>query len=154
MTRMVAVSRLPATEQPAEERKLGAEIMALPRQAVLARVLLRVNDRTGEVCRRTHAQVRALMALVAAERYRMKNKAWPDKLEQLKPTFLAEVPLDPFDGKPMRYRKLADGVVAYSVGQDGKDGGGNVDRSLFPSPDEGYRLWDVKARRQPPGGKP
>lgn len=56
-----------------------------------------------------------------------------------------EVPLDAYDGKPIRYRRLADGVVVYSVGADGKDDGGKAGADL------GYRLWDVDRRRQPPG---
>jgi hypothetical protein len=154
MNRLVEVARLPAHEQVVEDRKHRAAIKARTPAGMLPRALTPAASKVADACWRKHAKVRSLMALVAAERYRMKNKTWPDKLEQLTPGLLKSVPLDPFDGKPMRYRKLGDGVVVYSIGSNGVDDGGNIDRSLVPSPDEGYRLWDVKARRQPPGGKP
>jgi hypothetical protein len=65
------------------------------------------------------------------------------------------VPTDPFDGRPLRYRRLADGVVVYSVGDDRADDGGTL-ADDFPPPagtDLGVRLWDVPHRRQPPPGE-
>jgi hypothetical protein len=153
-TGMVEAARLPAHEQLAEQRKIDAEIRSLPRDAILARLLMPGIAKVAEACRRKQAQVRALLVLVAVERYRMKNKTWPDKLDQLKPGLLAEVPLDPYDGKPMRYGKLADGVVVYSIGQNEKDDGGNVDRSAGLPLDEGWRLWDVTSRRGLPMPRP
>jgi hypothetical protein len=65
---------------------------------------------------------------------------------------LAKVPADPYDGKPLRYRRLKDGVVIYCIGPDGKDDGGTFERDDFwaASTDVGLRLWDVDKRRQPP----
>jgi len=34
------------------------------------------------------------------------------------------MPLDPFDGAPLRYKPLAKGYVVYSIGPDGHDDGG------------------------------
>ena len=36
----------------------------------------------------------------------------------------ASVPLDPFDGQELRYKKLERGFVIYSIGEDQKDNGG------------------------------
>ena len=53
--------------------------------------------------------------------------------------------------------KRGDGVVVYSVGQDGKDHGGKLrhdpgEEAFGPDGlDIGFQLWDVNARRQPPG---
>ena len=42
------------------------------------------------------------------------------------PEFVPKVPLDPVDGQPLRYRRNADGTfLLYSVGENGKDDGGN-----------------------------
>jgi hypothetical protein len=47
-------------------------------------------------------------------------------LNALVPEFLAAVPMDLIDGQPLRYRLNADGsFVLYSVGENGKDDGGN-----------------------------
>jgi hypothetical protein len=43
------------------------------------------------------------------------------------------VPLDPWDGKPLRYKKLDKGYVIYSVGSDRKDDGGSAD------PERGFK---------------
>src|SRR5262249_15700466 len=85
-------------------------------------------------------------------RYRREKKTWPDAIDKLCPQYLATVPIDPFDGQPLRYRPLEDGVMVYAVGDDGVDDGGNLDREHpnQPGVDIGYRLWDVAKRRQPP----
>jgi len=54
----------------------------------------------------------------------MANGRLPDSLEELTPKWLDTVPADPFDDKPIRYKKLARGFVTYSVGPDEKDHGG------------------------------
>ncbi len=35
-----------------------------------------------------------------------------------------------FDGQPLRYKKLAKGYVVYSVGEDGKDDGGDEKKDI------------------------
>ena len=68
------------------------------------------------------------------------------------PAFLPALPLDPFDGEPLRYKRMPDGIVIYSVGVDGKDDGGRIlwTPGQPPPSDVGVRLWDVPHRRQPP----
>ncbi len=48
----------------------------------------------------------------------------PETLEMLEPEFLADIREDPFDGEPLRYRRLAKGYVLYSVGGDREDNHG------------------------------
>jgi hypothetical protein len=58
------------------------------------------------------------------ERHRRKYGQAPAKLEQLVPEFLTAVPVDPFDGKPLRYAVRPDRRVVYSIGKNGQDNGG------------------------------
>ena len=51
----------------------------------------------------------------------------PKSLDELVPDLLPEIPTDPFDGKPLRYRATTDGFVVYSVYQDKRDDGGVSD---------------------------
>lgn len=97
----------------------------------------------------SHAFIRCTMAAIAAERHRLRHGAWPDSPGELVPALLAEWPLDPFDGQPLRYKRLPDGVVIYSVGADGIDDGGQISPTLTQQPmtDIGVRLWDVDRRR-------
>jgi hypothetical protein len=45
-------------------------------------------------------------------------------LAELAPSYLETVPVDPFDGQPLRYRTQGAGYVLYSIGPDLKDDGG------------------------------
>jgi type II secretory pathway pseudopilin PulG len=70
------------------------------------------------------AMVRLATTSAAIERFRLEAKRLPQSLGELAPRFLPAVPTDPFDGQPLRYRRLAKGYLIYSVGQDGQDDGG------------------------------
>ncbi len=69
----------------------------------------------------------------ALRAYLLEHNELPDRLEQLTPEFLAELPVDPFDpdGRPLRYTRTDDEHVVYSIGTDGKDDSGRP-----PAPDE------------------
>jgi hypothetical protein len=95
---------------------------------------------------RGHANLRCAQVALAAERHRRKHGHWPQSLADLVPRYLAAVPLDPFDGKPLRYRKTERGAVVYSVGEDGRGSGSDTDSPR----DVKFTLWNVDQRRQPP----
>ena len=56
-------------------------------------------------------KVRCLLTAIAIERYRLKYKKLPDALPALVPEFLNSIPLDPFDGQNLKYRK---GIIKKS----------------------------------------
>ena len=58
--------------------------------------------------------------------------------------FLDAVPRDPYDGKPLRLRQAAGGVIIYSVGPDLVDNNGRIDRDNpnASGTDLGFQLWD------------
>jgi hypothetical protein len=145
--RVVEIARRPVEEQRTPLQQLEAEVPALPRLARMLFASLKVADADLS----SHMDLRCGIAMLAAERYRRAHGHWPAALTDLVPAYLAKVPLDPFDGAPLRYRRLKDGVVIYSVGFDGQDDGGNLsDHTRKPGTDRGVRLWDVAQRRQPP----
>ena len=61
---------------------------------------------------------------LALERFRLPTGARPERMEELVPRYLPQVPLDPFDGQPIRYRRRQAGYLLYSVGPDGQDNDG------------------------------
>ncbi len=64
-------------------------------------------------------------AALAVERFRMAHGGTlPASLAELVPQYLAAVPSDPYDGKPLRFKPLVKGFVVYSLGEDGDDDGG------------------------------
>ncbi len=90
---------------------------------------------------RSSACVRAAAVAIAIERYRIAKRMIPESLESLVPEFLKAIPADPFDGKPLRYKKLAMGYVVYSIGEDGTDDGGK-EQPISYDP-QNKPAWDV-----------
>ena len=73
------------------------------------------------------AHVRVTSASLAVERWRLVNgNQVPNSLAELVPGILSSMPTDPFDGRPLRYKKLAQGYVIYSIGPDFIDDGGKA----------------------------
>jgi hypothetical protein len=67
-----------------------------------------------------------VIVAIGLKRYELRYHHLPDSLDQLIPEFLKSVPTDYMDGQPLRYRRNADGTfLLYSVGENGKDDGGN-----------------------------
>jgi hypothetical protein len=56
--------------------------------------------------------------------YRADHGEYPQKLDQLKPKYVSEVPKDIFNEAELHYRRKAGGFLLYSVGPNGKDDGG------------------------------
>jgi hypothetical protein len=100
----------------------------------------------------SQALLKCGITALAAERFRQAKGRWPEKLQELVPDYLRAVPADPFDGKELRFRQLADGIVIYTLGPDGRDNGGTLSRLHLPPPetDIGFRLWNPAQRRRPP----
>lgn len=71
---------------------------------------------------------------IALELHRRAHGAFPETLEALIGGDLKVVPVDPFDGKPLRYS--LEKKILYSVGKDGRDSGGEEDDLVLklPSP--------------------
>jgi hypothetical protein len=63
---------------------------------------------------------------IALKRHELRHGRPPASLEALVPEFLSALPRDLMDGQPLRYRLKPDGsFVLYSVGENGRDDGGN-----------------------------
>lgn len=65
---------------------------------------------------------RTTLCMLAAKCFHNDHGRLPRNLDELVPEYIGEVPVDPYDGRPLRYSSNP-GVV-YSVGSDLKDGGG------------------------------
>jgi hypothetical protein len=74
-----------------------------------------------------HAAIlRSAGTAIAIERWRHTNDGnLPESLSELVPDYLDSVPTDPFDGKPLRYRRLPKGYVVYSIGNNRMDDQGS-----------------------------
>jgi hypothetical protein len=89
-------------------------------------------------------------ALMALECWKARHGgALPPTLDALVPEYLDAVPLDPYDGKPLRYS--AEKKIAYSVGGDGTDSGGSQRTDEAAAFDEGKEPT-LRIESPPPGG--
>jgi hypothetical protein len=147
--RLEAAERLPLHERAADDRAVEFRLAALsPDEVAFTRKAFLSLDRVDGAFIMAHARVRCLIACLAADRYRQEHGQWPAALTDLVPSLLGSVLADPYDGQPLRYGRLADGVRVYSVGPDGIDDGGRIGNndSFRPRMDLGIRLRDADRR--------
>jgi hypothetical protein len=103
---------------------LGKWEISWGRYYPLAEVSIDTYDPLLDRVTDTHALQRVTMTALALRLYRKENGRYPENLQQLVPKYLPSVPIDPYDGKPLRYRKLQKGFKVWSVGGNRKDDGG------------------------------
>ncbi len=83
--------------------------------------LIRVYE---EVVNRRDATLQLLVADFAVRMFKHDRGQLPESLAEIQPGYLSAIPLDPYSGRSLIYRRAADTYVLYSVGRDGKDDGG------------------------------
>jgi len=100
---------------------------------------------TDSMIRRTLAvqtQQQMVLTVLGVQRYRLRTGRLPAQLSEMVPEYLAALPHDFMDGKALRYRlRPGDGdFLLYSVGEDGKDDGGDPAQQADK---KSYRqIWD------------
>lgn len=119
-------------------------------QAPLNTMVLSELIRALEALARAEARVLVSRTALALERYRLTHGEYPRALTDLAPDLLPEVPLDPFDGKPLRYIKSPERVAVYSVGPDLQDDGGSEEEKPYPR--RGVKDIVFTVRRAPEQG--
>jgi len=127
-----------AAEQPHPERWKQTQLLPSPlapsRFWVFSRMLLPALGKATKKDVEHAARIRAAQTALAIERFRMAHtNALPETLSELTTAFCPSVPLDPFDGTALHYKRLQRGYVVYSIGADGKDDGGTEYNSKNPA---------------------
>ena len=115
---------------------------------VLARMLLPALSKTYAKTVRGQAVLDLQVTACALERHKLETGRYPQSVEILVPKYLAKTPIDPADGKPLRYKLEADGYYTlYSIGTDQSDGGGIISlnqKGTGVHPDRGDWVWSLK----------
>lgn len=102
-------------------------------------------SRITEVADRATLTRDGALAIIAMHLHRRQHGTWPESLDQLVPHMLPSVPIDQYDGQPLRY-VLRDGQpVLYSVDTNRIDDGGHFQPRLHPAeppaPTKDLILW-------------
>ena len=85
--------------------------------------------------RRVAAQLAGTQALLSLRRYEIAHGSLPADLRTAaSDSALKTVPLDPYDGAPLRFALVAGKPTVYSVGKDLKDDGGQADWKFGQQP--------------------
>ena len=120
----IEAARLPVTERVARFRQIEKDLNALSALHLMIKLLAPAMGRIGEIDLRLHAHLDLAKSALAIERYRLATGNVPNELAELVPAYLGEVPIDPFDARPIRYKRTEPGYLLYSVMEDGEDNGG------------------------------
>lgn len=87
-------------------------------------ISLPVLTSTGALLAHNQAKVGLMLTALALERFRLNEGAIPDTLDGLVPIYLPEIPIDPFDGAPLRYLPESQAYTVYSIGMNESDEAG------------------------------
>lgn len=89
----------------------------------------------------TIAELRTARVALTIQRYRLQKGKLPESLSNLIPQYLDNIPLDPFNGKALKYNKLDPGFIIYSVGQNLSDDNGKEQPKDGKERDNS--MWDI-----------
>ena len=117
--------KLPAHQQLSRYREIAAKVDKLSASFYsLTKMCTRQLEQVALIDLKYTAQIDCARVALGIERYRLAKGALPKVLDDLVPRYIDEVPIDPFDGKPVRYKLTEPGYIVYSIGEDGTDEGG------------------------------
>jgi hypothetical protein len=106
-------------------------------------------SRAFETLARVEAKDACAQTAVAMTRFRLDHGTLPSHLDDLVPAYLDSVPLDPFDGHPLRLAVKNDRRIIYSVGPELVDDGG---ADLVQG--KGDIVFNLRAASEEPASKP
>jgi len=107
-----------------ESQVLQEEVANLDYRDPMVKLYLPSLTKATTAFVRSAASLRMIQGVLAVERYRGEAGSLPDSLGALVPAYLPDVPQDPFDSAPLRYRKNEVGYTIYTVYENLVDDGG------------------------------
>jgi hypothetical protein len=118
----------------------GRELMKRPWYAFLSKAMIANFEAAFMKEALVEATFLASRTGLACRLYKIRTGRYPESLEALVPGILKEVPIDPFTGKALVYRRDGEGFIVYSLGTNEKDDGGrstfNVSRLVMDKDDD------------------
>lgn len=117
-------SNLSLTMQIKSIEAIRKKIDSLGSIHLVSRMTMSGTPRLVEIDLKYATNLRVAQIAIAAERWRVAHGQLPEKLDQLIPQYIQKIPIDPFDGNRLRYKKTSEGFIVYSIGIDKIDDGG------------------------------
>jgi len=151
MNEHVKLAKLRDAERAEAFSKLE-EKLRTHRTSIVARIMRPATLKVIGASMRSAALLRTATVAVASERYRLQHDRWPSGMKELEHGGrIKEEYADPYDGKPLRWKRTPTGLIIYSIGEDKIDDGGKLNREKALTVDDiGIELWDRSKRRLPP----
>ena len=131
LERSVAIRQLDQDLKALVEKRRGAmallallggpkAITQMTTDVLISLLLPAVNQVLGAEGRAIQ-KMHSLQIAFALAAWRSEHDSYPESLDKLAPKYIAEVPMDLFNGLPLKYERTAVGYRFYSVGQNEKD---------------------------------
>ncbi len=120
-------------------QQLEQEVRELGSGYVLLKTLHPAFQTARQANLRIAAQRHGAIAGLAAIQFQLDHGRWPESLNDLVGKYMQEIPLDPIDHRPLRYKILDNGFIVYCIGADQVDDGGRwltraTDPAAEPTP--------------------
>lgn len=98
---------------------------------------------------RLQAHTNGLLATIAVLRYKTDKGEYPQSLDELVAAgFLNELPIDPFSGGPLVYKRVNSDFMLYSFAGDYDDDNGSHDPKWASDGDGDYVFWPVEQSKK------
>jgi hypothetical protein len=113
------------------KRNLGSiedVYLSMPKyRYALLEYVIPATERISELSYQGKALHEATIAILAIQRWRLEKEEYPATLDELlEAGYLKELPIDPYSGTSLIYKKTGDNFVLYSIGRNFEDDGGKV----------------------------
>jgi hypothetical protein len=135
-----AQAKLPYYQCRDALRARDEELRSKPWYAIASKMMIGSAETAFMKTAKTEAITLASRAGLACRLYKSRTGHYPDSLDELVPGLLTEVPIDPFTGKPLVYRREGEGFIVYSLGSNEKDDGGRstymITQLVMPKDDD------------------
>jgi hypothetical protein len=142
-----AQAKLPYYQCRDALRARDEALQAKPWYAIASKMMIGGAEAGFMKTAKTEAITLVSRAGLACRLYKSRTGHYPETLEELVPGLLADVPIDPFTGRPLVYRREGEGFIVYSLGSNQKDDGGRstymITRLVMDKDDD----WSWKEER-------
>ncbi len=142
-----SLGRLADAPRPAIEEEYATGARPMERRQLLVALLMPALGQAETVFAAARATQLAAETAIACERYRRARGVWPAQAEDLVPTWMDNVPEDPWTGKPVRMGGDGAHFRVWSVGKDRTDEAGAL--PVADQPDWQTELDHATARAAP-----